>query len=58
MLIRIEGIGAPGVGNEANVGGLQLVKTSSDPVPEPGTFVLFGAAALGAYVVRRRRKAS
>ena len=28
------------------------------PVPEPGTFVMFGAAALGAYVIRRRRNAS
>jgi len=32
--------------------------TASDPVPEPGTFALFGLAALGAYVIRRRRKAS
>ena len=27
-------------------------------VPEPGTFVLFGLAAVGAYVILRRRKAS
>jgi len=31
---------------------------SADPVPEPGTFVLFGVAALGYGVYRRRRKAS
>jgi len=28
------------------------------PVPEPGTLVLFGVAALGAYVYRRRRRAA
>ena len=33
-------------------------ESGTAPVPEPGTFVLFGAAALGAYVIRRRRKAS
>ena len=31
---------------------------AGDPIPEPGTFVLFGLAAAGAYVLRRRRKAS
>ena len=38
--------------------GHALVRADADPVPEPGTFALFGAAALGAYVIRRRRKAS
>ena len=31
---------------------------TTEPIPEPGTFVLFGVAAAGAYVIRRRRKAS
>ena len=34
------------------------VFVSTEPIPEPGTFVLFGLAAAGAYVIRRRRKAS
>jgi len=34
---------------------LNITTQSADPIPEPGTFVLFGVAA---YVVRRRSKAS
>ena len=35
-----------------------LVSVTNTPVPEPGMFVLLGVAAAGAYVFRRRRKAS
>ena len=35
-----------------------IIVTDTPHVPEPGTLVLFGVAALGAYVIRRRRKAS
>ena len=34
-----------------------LVGTSSQPIPEPGTMVLFGAAVIG-FVLRRRRRNS
>jgi len=35
-----------------------VVNPTTQPIPEPGTFALFGAAAVAAYVVRRRRKLS
>lgn len=33
-----------------------LFVESITPVPEPGTFVLFGAGAIAAFVIRRRRQ--
>ena len=30
---------------------------TTPPIPEPGTWALFGAAAVGAYIVRRRKRA-
>ena len=45
------------VGGGAN-SGWYAPGQGTPPIPEPGTFVLFGLAAAGAYVIRRRRKAS
>jgi hypothetical protein len=42
---------------EANwTGTIEITEASTNPVPEPGTFALFGLAAVGAYVLRRRRR--
>ena len=40
------------------VGGANSGGVLFDIIPEPGMFVLLGVAAAGAYVFRRRRKAS
>ena len=50
----ISGIGVADV----TFSGISSITGAAPPVPEPGTFALFGVAALGAYVIRRRRKAS
>jgi hypothetical protein len=43
-------------GGEADAQSVDNVNISVTPVPEPSTFVLFGLAAGGLYVLRRRRK--
>ena len=53
-------LGTPVIGNEIDLmaggAGIDLRLQLADPVPEPGTFALFGLAGLGFAVYRRRRK--
>lgn len=49
--------GSPFVRFKGEPDSLKLVGTPGDPVPEPGTFALFGAALGAAWFIRRRRSA-
>lgn len=52
--VQLDGLSSLLIGNQGGVSGMQIVFNGSNPVPEPFTMTLLGAAALAGY--RRVRK--